>query len=241
MKDESNIQRGNQVFTRQELETITFPTETKTYKPINHSLIADLIIENGNSVLAGYQLKSEEFFVGRYGRQLAGCITFNKNEQEEGLCIGYRNSYDKSLSVGVCVGIKNPIWDSFAFNGSVVALKKHTQSILASIEEMLIVAVFRASRKFTELLKDLESLKKVTIEDDEVYKTLGLLCGHDILGPRQFTSAVAHWKVAKNDENFSKDLYGLYGICSSVLKSTQPLTFLDNYVNLHNAFLKMLA
>ena len=131
------------------------------------------------------------------------------------------------------------IWDSYAFKGTVVALKKHTKGICDCLEESLIVAVFRASQQFGGLMEDLEKLKRVELEDDEVFQILGLLFGHGILSTRQFVHAMNRWKMVKNKSGFSKNLHGLYGICSLVLKHSQPLIILDNYVSLHNDFMKI--
>lgn len=177
--------------------------------------------------------------VTRFGRQLVGCISFKHKKWQEGLCISYRNSYDKSLSIGACVGISHPEWNSFAFKGNVVAFKKHTQNILSSLEDTLIVAIYRASEGFSELLRDLEKFKKVKLDNDEAFKFLGLLYGHDILSPRQFTNAVASWKTSEVNSEVLKSLYCLYGICSTALKTSPANIFLDNYVNLHNKFMEI--
>lgn len=62
MEDQAEIQKGNQFITRQELDSIPLPTETETFKPVNHSQIADIIIRVASNILAGYRLDKEEFW-----------------------------------------------------------------------------------------------------------------------------------------------------------------------------------
>lgn len=240
MEAQTEIQKGNQMVTRKELDNIALPTETGSFKPISHTQIADTILEIGRNILIGYELESEQFLASRLGQQSIGFLTFKQKEQQEGLCIAYRNSYDKSISMGVCVGIKHPDWDSFAFKGKLVILK-HTQNVLSSLDDALILAVYRAFKGFPELLQDLDRFKGVKLSDDEAFKFSGLLYGHDILSPRQFTGAVAAWKAPPNGSAIPKSLYGLYGNCSISLKSSPASILLDNYINLHSTFLEMLA
>lgn len=74
------------------------------------------------------------------------------------LCIGGRNSYDKSMSAGLCVGTKilvcsNKVLASYE-NGGVVS-RKHTSA--ENIDEL--------SREFTKLVQDNTSLKPKFFEN----------------------------------------------------------------------------
>ena len=240
MKKKPVIKQGIQFVTREVLESVPIPNATGTFQPISHSLIADMILEIGENSLIGCSFKEEQFLISRFGQQVIGFLIFDFGNNSEKLCIAYRNSYDKSISLGICAGVYNYDWDSFAFKGKVIFMK-HTYNLLFSVNERLIVSVYHAIRRFSELVEDLRRFKYLKLNDNDAFKLFGLLYGNNLLSPRQFSNAVNCWKDLAKDSKVDLSLYNFYAVCSRAIKNTQALIFLDNYTGLHSKLTEVLG
>jgi hypothetical protein len=121
------------------------------------------------------------------------------------LCIGGRNSYDKSMSAGLCVGTKimvcsNKVLASYE-NGGVVA-RKHTSA--ENIDEL--------SREFNELLSThvstkpdsffdrLDNVKDKHISDDKAKAMLTELVLSNIISPTDIKLIWEEYTAPKYDE-----------------------------------------
>ena len=86
-----------------DLEGIEMPEPTKTYVPVSHYDLAMNVGSIGERVI-DQELHSKRFGLARNGQHMFATYTYKNNEDEVGMSIGFRNSYDKSMSIGVCVG-----------------------------------------------------------------------------------------------------------------------------------------
>jgi len=95
---------GGKHATLNELANVPLPVETHSYKPVSHYDLAINLAEVAGSLLNGHALSSSKYGLARDGNQLFGVHTFANGSDELGLSIGFRNSYDKSMSVGIAIG-----------------------------------------------------------------------------------------------------------------------------------------
>lgn len=140
------------------------------------------------------------------------------------LCIGGRNSYDKSMSAGLCVGTKimvcsNKVLASYE-NGGVVS-RKHTSA--ENIDEL--------SREFKSLVETealilprffekTNELKSYLFEDDDARDLLCKLVIEDTIRP---TDIKLIWKELKNPaheefKEYSNTRYNFLMACTEVFK-----------------------
>jgi predicted SpoU family rRNA methylase len=67
----------------------------------------------------------------------------NGVEEDMGLSIGIRNSYDKSMSIGVALGARVFVCDNLAISGEIRIVRKHTAGVWKAIEDMAISTLYR--------------------------------------------------------------------------------------------------
>jgi len=80
--------------------------------------------------------------------------------------IGIRNSHDKSLRLGLTVGIRVFVCSNMAFSGDFTpVLAKHSKSF--NLIDTLAVGVDRIQRNFEPLEPQVESWRKIQISDEK--------------------------------------------------------------------------
>ena len=59
-------------------------------------------------ILRDYALIGETYAVAWQGNQMFALLKFKSDNEEMGLSVAFRNSYDKSMSVGIAIGAAEP-------------------------------------------------------------------------------------------------------------------------------------
>ena len=95
---------GGRYITLEELKDIPLPQKTETYQPVSHYDLAVNLANVARDLLTDYNYYKSRFGIARHGNQMFGIHTFSSNNDSLGLTIGFRNSYDKSMSVGIAIG-----------------------------------------------------------------------------------------------------------------------------------------
>jgi len=227
------LHQGGQECSLEDLRDIPLPIETRSYKPVSHYDLALNIARVAEDLLSGFSLHKSAFGTAREGAQLFGVHTFKNVHTELGLSIALRNSYDKSLSVGMAFGASVFVCDNLALHGEVLKIRKHTTNVMADLEMMIITGVLRARTNFSSVVEDAETMKQIDLVDDGAYRALGHLFGHKVLSPRQMPVALKEWHKPSHEEFEPRTLWSLYNAVTEALKSSPPQSILERHIQLH--------
>jgi hypothetical protein len=197
---------------------------------VSHFQLVETFATIGQDILKARIIR-EQYAVARDGKQFFGVLSFGEGD-EQALSVGFRNSYDKSMSVGIAIGCRIFVCDNLAFKGDITILKKHTRNVWQALENLAISTIYKAGKVYEEILADFDRMMGLKLDDNEAFRTFGLLYGHDIISPRQLTTAVDQWK--NPPEAFKeRNLYSLYNASTEALKSTPPLAMMEKHIQLH--------
>jgi hypothetical protein len=237
-----------------DLLSIPLPEETSTYKPVAHYDLANNVMKIGEDLLKDYSFHEAQHAITKDGKRYFAVFTYNNrdalstrrgesepwvNEEPLKYNIAIRNSYDKSMSIGVAMGATVFVCDNLALTGDIHIMRKHTQNVLQDLEEMLITNIYRSQNNFMDIVKDAVKFKEMRLNDDDAYEFIGLLLGHGVLRPRQVSKTLKHWKNSPYEEFEDRNAWSLYNAVTSSLKSTPPNRIMESHINLHNGMLKM--
>jgi len=227
------LHQGGQECSLDDLRDIPMPVETRSFKPVSHYDLAVNIAKVAGELLSEFTLKSSQYGVARDGGQLFGVHTFQNSNTELGLSIAFRNSLDKSLSVGMAFGASVFVCDNLALQGEIIKIRKHTTNIHTDLEEMILTGVYRARTSFISAVDDAILMQQIEISTDGAYHALGHLFGHKVLSPRQMPVALKEWNLPSHEEFEPRTLWSLYNAVTEALKSSPPQSIMERHIRLH--------
>jgi len=227
---------GAQKVMLDDLNKIPLPEETRTYKPVSHYDLVTNTAEMGDMFLKnqGYELINENYALGRKGQHMFFTLNYKNESEDVGLTIGGRNSYDKSTTIGIAVGMNVFICDNLCFRGDQVTyLRKHTGNVYEDLEVILMRTMKNADTEFKQMNDQSMKMKDIQLTDNNAYRQLGLLFGRNVLLPRQLTVAKREWDKPSHDVFKDKNMWSFYNACTEALKTTNPKDILLRHVKLH--------
>lgn len=230
------VHAGGKLATRQELDLIEVPPQTESYVPVSHYHLADKLLTISRDLLADYVMVGENYALARNGNQMFAILNFErkKDKGELGLSFCFRNSYDRSMSLGFSCGATAWICDNLALEGQIVVMKKHTKNVWNALENDAITTLYRANRSFEKITEDAGRMKITGLTDPDAFRLMGLLFGKEIISPRQLTVLKDEWLKPSYPEYEDRNLWSFYNACTHALKTTPPTAAMEKRVALHN-------
>lgn len=228
--------KGENIVSKDELALVPVPEKTKTYQPVPHDFLTDTIRKIGDDMLKDFSFHSGKYALAREGAHFFGLHVYKNGGDGKGigLSIGFRNSYDKSMAIGIAIGANVFVCDNLAFSGDITILRKHTQNVWQDIENQTIQTLYRSQPRYHELVEQVANMRIHELTDDEAYKVLGLVYGKEILSIRQLAVARNQWDNPSFEEFKSRDMWSLYNACTYSLKSSPIINIMDHHILLHD-------
>jgi hypothetical protein len=230
------LHRGAVKATRGELDLIQVPAPTESYQPVSHFDLASKLITIGQDILTDYTLVGENYGLARQGQQLFAVLKFQKGDNGMALSVGFRNSYDRSMSVGLCCGATVFVCDNLSLHGQIAVMKKHTKNVWTALEDLAITTLYKSQHTYQQIVADSEAMKARGIQDDEAYRMIGYLFGHDVLSPRMLPVVKEQWLKPAHPDFQERNAWSLYNGCTEALKSAPPCSVMERHIQLHEAF-----
>ena len=150
--------------TRDELRRIPTPLSTRSWRPVPHHEVAELVVNEAEN--RGFCVISEEYGLNTVGTKMFGILRFHpQGHPEFGRALGLRNSHDKSLALGLTVGVSVIVCDNLAFGGETTIHRKHTSGI--EIDGMIPRAFDNLIPQYERLEMNVERLKSQKLSLNE--------------------------------------------------------------------------
>lgn len=232
---------GGEVATAAELDLVPIPAATESYQPVGHGDITKFLKTLGGDLLTGYHLARESYGLAREGQRFFGVHVYQNDNANLGLAVGFRNSYDKSMSLGIVLGAAVFVCDNLALKGDVSIMRKHTQNVWAELETVAIACFYRATKTFHEIEAEADLMRQRALSDREASQLLGVLYGSGILTIRQLPVALSQWQEPSHLEFQPRTAWSLYNGCTHALKSSPPVTVMNQHTDLHDCILTELG
>src|SRR5579864_1306616 len=149
---------------RTELAQIPVPEATRTHRPVPHHEIVEALVETLGFRHIG--VVNEEYAVSQDGMKMFGVLDLTTEMDGCRFAIGIRNSHDKSLRLGLTVGIRVFVCSNMAFSGDFTpVLAKHSKSF--NLIDTLAVGVDRIQRNFEPMQRQVERWRQDQITDSQ--------------------------------------------------------------------------
>lgn len=110
-----------------EVQAIPAPEWTDTWHPVSHGLIIDALGRACHS--SGIEVTRREYSVNEPGTRMFGVWNLALGNGAMTYALGFRNSTDKTMVVGITAGTNVTVCDNLCFSGDFIAFRKHTSGL----------------------------------------------------------------------------------------------------------------
>jgi hypothetical protein len=228
------VHRGGEILKREELDLIKLPEPTESYFPVSHYHLSDKLVTIASEILRDYTLIGENYAVARQGNQMFAVLKFQRDRPDLALSIAFRNSYDRSMSLGIAMGASVFVCDNLALQGEVVVLRKHTKNVWNELEDLAIAHLYKSQRNYERIVADAELFKRKPIVNEEAFRLMGSLFGHNIVSPRQVTALKDEWLRPTHPEFNERNLWSFLNATTEALKTCPPFSIMEKHVKAYN-------
>ena len=230
------MQRGSEAATYEMVREVPLPQATRTYQPVSHEKLSTMLLQMATHLLPAFSHRNSQYGLAAEGNKMFGVHTLTSSDTAMGLSIGFRNSYDRTMSVGIAVGASVLVCDNLALSGDITILRKHTLNVIRDMESMALSAIYKSQKVYNQVLKDAENMQVQEISDDNAHRMLGLVYGRGIMTPRQIPVAQREWKKPRYEAFQPRTVWSLYNAITEALKSAPPHAIMDKHLSLHQLF-----
>jgi Domain of unknown function (DUF932) len=215
---------GTTKVTRDELKMIRVPDSTRTFKPIPHYEVVDALVE-----ALGFRhitVVRDEYAVPPDGMKMFGVLDLETAFDGCRFAIGIRNANDRSMRLGLTVGLRVFVCDNLSFQGEFTpVLAKHSKNF--SIVDSLAIGVDRIQRNFDPLRQQVETWRSRQVSDEQaklvIYRAF---IEGDLSVPRSLARDVHRNYFEPTHAEFApRTIWSLSNAFTSALKSLDPIPF----------------
>jgi hypothetical protein len=228
------LHRGGELLNRDQLDLIPVPKTTDSYIPVPHYQLAERLVTISTDILRDYVMVGEHYAVARQGNQMFAVLKFQKEELDIGLSIAFRNSYDRSMSLGLAIGATVFVCDNLALQGDIVVMRKHTKNVWNELEDLTITTLYKSEKQFQQIVADSELLKRQNLPDDEAFMFMGKLFGYGIVSLRQLTVLKQEWFRPSHVEFRDRNMWSFFNATTETLKSCPPFMIMEKHAQAYN-------
>lgn len=240
---------------RLELYQVPVPKPTNTYCPVSHQDIIEAVLEQVDK--SNLIVKDEIYNINAGGDKVMGRMLIQSQDEELGMMLAFKNSYNKSMSLGFAAGGNVFICSNGMVVGDVRVIHKHTWGVKREIERAISETKDYMHYKFNDLLeaknwmKDMErpSLKrtaelmgKMYFEDNIITANqLGVVKREleEVYNPEKSAQIVTDGK--ESGHFYGDSMWDFYNNITESLKGSSSDKYIENHINIHKFFEKNLV
>jgi len=218
------------------------PEPTASYQPVPNRALGTFIYKSLDQ--AGIEITDVKYGFGRNGNQLVGTATLAKGNDYFNQSVVFRNSYDKSMSVGIGSGSGTVlVCTNGVISADVVAVQKHTVNVAKVITKIMYSQLESLDANFSRNEEALEIMKQTQLTKSTAYEIVGnLFIEQKVLTTTQINLIR---KEMYSSENFKMlgsggdmSMYNLFNNVTESLKLSRPSTYTKDHVAAFETCLK---
>jgi hypothetical protein len=227
---------GSEQVTRQQVEAVPVPAHTQSWKPVSYADAIGYLYQQTERIL-GLEVESEQYGLNKNGDQMFALLTLKTDREDNGLSIGLRQSYNKSLSLGVAVGAQVFVCDNLCFSGDAFkVLRRNTVNVWSDFRALLTTQISNALGHYADVNAEVDHMRGIPCPERRGFAILGVAIGEGVLTPTQATVAYEDWKRPRHEDFAERNLYSLYNCATEGLKKGAPGRVLDRHARAHAFF-----
>lgn len=217
---------GGEHVNRAMLDQVKIPESTRSFRPLPHGEFTDLLTRSVET--AGFEITNTDLVLAKGGNQLFGTMYLARPETSAlgyGAAIGFRSSYDKTLSVGLTVGSQVFVCDNLAFSGDITLFRRHTTNLMTDLPFRLFTAIQQLPKYFARDDKRYVEYRQATIDQRDADHLIAQALRSNVLGTNQANTMLREWYTPSHAEHTEggNTVWRLLNAATEALKSDSVL------------------
>ncbi|MBI3233147.1 MAG: DUF932 domain-containing protein [Bacteroidetes bacterium] len=219
-----------------ELLQVQPPMVTTSYQPVSHGILIDTVGEK--LYKHGLNISKKRFSANHSGSQMFAVYDLEHSRHETTLNIGFRNSYDKSLPVGMVAGGTVIVCSNLMFKGEIKMVRKHTKHVFQDMETIVEEVISKAVFQYEQLEEDKETMKLRLLSKREMAELAGRMFIEDgLVNPTQMNILA---REIQHSENFGgNSVWDLYNHTTEALKRSHPSQAMQDHIKVHDFMMQL--
>jgi hypothetical protein len=236
MSDQLMVHAGGWTATKEDLACVPVPPESDSYFPVSYArFIEEMELHIPRF---GLRIEREEFALARAGQQMFGVLTCQNGhgQPDYTLAIGLRNSYDRSLAVGLVIGTRVFCCDNLAFSGEVQAARRHTAHVFRDLPDLIYRMLSQVASLRSRIDAEVAGMKARNLTNPEAHHLMVEGVRRHVLPASQLPRLIAAWDRPKYPEFEVRTAWSLYNAFTEVTKSRSPRFQMAGTLRLRRVF-----
>ena len=235
------IHRGGWEATKADLAAVPVPEPTESYHPVPYGRFIEEV--ELHVPRFGLTVQSSAFALAREGGQMFGVLTCvnGKPAADYALAIGVRNSYDRSLSVGLTLGSRVFCCDNLAFSGEVTMHRKHTVNVFRDLPDLIYRMLSQVSSMRERTDGEIAAMKVLELSQRHAHDLMIQAVKDDVLSASRLPLVIEGWELPRHTEFEPRTAWSLFNAFTEVQKGASPRAQMDGSLRLSSLFRRELS
>ncbi len=212
------------------------PEATESYHPVPY----DRFIEEVELHVPrfGLTVRSSQFALAREGGQMFGVLTCSNGtpDRDYALAIGVRNSYDRSLSVGLTLGSRVFCCDNLAFSGEVTMHRKHTVNVFRDLPDLIYRMLSQVATMRHRTDGEIAAMKACELTQRDAHHLMIHAVMEGVLSASRLPLVIQGWELPRHEAFKLRTAWSLFNAFTEVLKASPPRAQMEASLRLSAVF-----
>jgi hypothetical protein len=229
------------------VKAIPEPPFTKTWNPVSHARVIDTLEHACKDT--GLNIMARDYSLNVKGTRMFGVWDLDYKTNGSCYSLGFRNSIDKSMVVGVVGGFRVFVCDNLALSGDYLTFHKHTSGLdekrLNKMAKEALIGAWDDMERLESWINSLQNHQVSSIQFKEL--TFNLMKAK-VFPPSQFEKFLISHEEERGPRVFSKDITGknlatwydkdtclhtVHGACTRLMRGQSLFKVADANKRLH--------
>ena len=213
------LHRGGWEATKADVASVPVPEETNSYVPVPFARFIEEV--ELHVPRFGLTITESRFALAHGGEQMFGVLTCTNGvaHDDYGLAIGLRNSYDRSLSVGLIAGSHVYCCDNLAFSGDVSMQRKHTANVFRDLPDLIYRMLSGVSSMQSRIHAEITAMKERVLGPETADHLMVEAVRRNALPASQLPKMIDAWEKPKHEEFAPRNAWSLFNAFTEVQKT----------------------
>ncbi len=235
------VHRGGWEATKADLASVPVPEPTESYHPVPYNRFIEEV--ELHIPRFGLTVRSSQFALAREGGQMFGVLTCANGmpDRDYALAIGVRNSYDRSLAVGLTLGSRVFCCDNLAFSGEVTMHRKHTVNVFRDLPDLIYRMLSQVAAMRERNDAEIAAMKVRELQAAHAHHLMVEAVKAGVLAASRLPLVIEAWEKPHHDEFTPRTAWSLFNAFTEIQKSAPPRAQMEGSLKLSSLFRRELS